>query len=95
VEIEEAAPGHGGGAAGKSWGLTGLGRRRGLRRLSGRSRRTATETTGWLEVEGIVVGSSGSWTRGGLELCFLCLFSLVFFFCGGCWTYCQTSPLEN
>jgi hypothetical protein len=66
VEIEETAPGHGGGAAGRSWGLTGLGRRRELRRRSGGSRRRPAETEGSVAGartdRGLVVGSW--WARG-------------------------------
>jgi hypothetical protein len=60
MEIEKAAPGHGVGAMGMSWGLTGLRRRRGPRRRCGRSR-----GSWWRRAAGTMARGGGD--RGGLE----------------------------
>jgi hypothetical protein len=66
VEIEEAAPGHGGGAAGMSWGLTGLGTSTAEREVEEAGGRddgfdgSRSRGSWWARVDrGLVVGSSG------------------------------------
>jgi hypothetical protein len=87
VEIEEAAPGHGGGAAGMSWGLTGLGTSTAEREVEEAGGRddgfdgSRSRGSWWARVDrGLVVGSSGL----GLWcfLVFLWVFSLGFFSAG-------------